>query len=100
MKQFLTIITLTASLCCHAQRRPLQPITATVDFVYRNEGGGGEVTLKRKLMYNNTGYSYYMGKFEVLPDSLVVGKVITLYPGNDSYGVVFKQIRFKSKNIK
>lgn len=100
MKQFLTIITLTASLCCHAQRRPLQPITATVDYVLRNEGGGGEVTVKRKLMYNNRGYAWYSARFEVLPDSLKVGKVITLYPGNDSCGVLFRQIRFRNKNVR
>lgn len=100
MKHLLTIFAAAFCLTCHAQKRKPQPIKATVDFVLKNEGGGGEVVVKRKLMYNNSGYSYYMAKMEMLPDSLVVGKVITLYPGNDSCGILFKQIRFRNKNIK
>lgn len=100
MKQLLTILAFIACFSCNAQRKP-QPIKATVDFIAKNEGDkGGEIYLKSKLRYNNTGYSYYMAKMEMLPDSLVVGKVITLYPGNDSCGVLFKQIRFRNKNIK
>jgi len=95
MKLLTILAALIISLSLNAQR----PAKMIVDYVLKNEDGSGEVIVKRKLAYNTTGYSYYSCKFEVLPDSLKVGKVIYMMPGKDSCNV-FKQIRFRNKNVK
>lgn len=70
-------------------------IQATVDFIQK-ENDSITVYLKHKRQHNNSGYDYFFAKFKSpLPDSIKRGKILTLYPkdNSDDCDYVFRSIK-------
>ena len=93
MKYLFALIFL-ALVSCRISRPPSE-LTVTIDFVLRVPGDSSEVWAKRRRMYNNPGYVWYIAKMASVPDSIRVGKKIVLKQANDSCHkcVIFKQIK-------
>lgn len=74
--------------------RPPSNITVTVDYILRVPGDSSEVWAKRRRMYNNHGYVWYMAKMVYVPDSIKIGKQLVLnkLPDTCNNCILFKQV--------
>ena len=76
---------------CRISNLPKQ-ISVTVDYVLRSEGDSSEIWAKRRRMYNNPGYVWYVSKVAEVPDTIKPGKKINLILKDTSCAscIVFK----------
>ena len=93
MKKLFTLIFSAACLSSCRISKPPSSFKVKVDYILNTPGDSSEVWVKRKRMYNNLGYVWYMAKFAKLPDSIKIGTTIILqYNGDSCACTVFKQM--------
>jgi hypothetical protein len=95
MMHKLLIAAFAAALLSCRTTRPPSLLTVTVDYILFDESdSSAEVWAKRRRMYNNPGYVWYVAKMKTVPDSIRVGKRLQLRSdsGRPCDCILFKQV--------